>query len=84
MLYEVITSREAVGSLLVYVPEEPGEYIGIITDTDLRKKVVATGLDYRQPVSMIMSSPLLTVLSQSVCFDVLLKMMSTGISYNFV
>lgn len=74
-------SRDGIGSLLVYAPEEPGEYIGIITDTDLRKKVVATGLDYRQPVSMIMSSPLITVLSQSVCFDVLLKMMSTGIHH---
>lgn len=74
-------SRDGVGSLLIYAPEDPGEFIGIITDTDLRKKVVATGLDYRQPVSMIMSGPLMTVLSQAVCFDVLLKMMSTGIHH---
>lgn len=74
-------SRKGIGSLLIFAPEEPLEYIGIITDTDLRKKVVAKGLDYRQPVSMIMSSPLLTVLSQSVCFDVLLKMMTTGIHH---
>lgn len=74
-------SRDGVGSLLIYAPEDPGEFIGIVTDTDLRKKVVATGLDYRQPVSMIMSGPLITVLSQAVCFDVLLKMMSTGIHH---
>lgn len=76
-----LMSKKEIGSLLVYAPEEPGEHIGIITDTDLRKKVVATGLDYRQPVSMIMSSPLMTVLGQAVCFDVLLKMMSTGIHH---
>ncbi|MGL1931704.1 MAG: DUF294 nucleotidyltransferase-like domain-containing protein [Desulfotalea sp.] len=74
-------AKDGVGSLLIFAPEEPGEFIGIITDTDLRKKVVAVGLDYREPVSMIMSGPLLTVLSQAVCFDVLLKMMSTGIHH---
>lgn len=74
-------SKDGIGSLLIFAPEEPGEFIGIITDTDLRKKVVAVGFDYRQPVSMIMSGPLLTVLSQAVCFDVLLKMMSTGIHH---
>lgn len=74
-------SKDGVGSLLIFTPEEPGEFVGIITDTDLRKKVVAVCLDYRQPVSMIMSGPLLTVLSQAVCFDVLLKMMSTGIHH---
>ncbi len=42
---------------------------------------MAAGLDYHQPVSAIMNSPVLSVLSQSLCFDVLLKMMTTGIHH---
>ncbi len=76
-----IMSRQAIGSLLVYADEDPGAMIGIITDTDLRSKVIAEGRDIREPVAAIMSSPLKTVGSQTLCFDVLLKMMTTGIHH---
>ncbi|MEE4134467.1 MAG: DUF294 nucleotidyltransferase-like domain-containing protein [Desulforhopalus sp.] len=74
-------ARHGIGSLLVYPDEDPGAIIGIITDTDLRARVVAEGRDYRQPVTAIMSGPLKTVPSRALCFDVLLKMMSTGIHH---
>jgi len=74
-------ARHGVGSLLIYTPGKPEEVVGIITDKDLRKKVLAQGLDYTVPVGQIMSSPVQKVLSQSTCFDVLLKMMSTGIHH---
>lgn len=70
-----------IGSLLVHSPDNPEDVIGIVTDRDLRNKVLAKGRDYNDPVSEIMSSPVGTVLSQSVCFDALLKMMSTGIHH---
>ncbi|MDH3330069.1 MAG: DUF294 nucleotidyltransferase-like domain-containing protein, partial [Desulfobulbaceae bacterium] len=70
-----------VGSLLISKPGDPDDIIGIITDKDLRSKVLAQGMDYMTPVSKIMSSPVQTVLSQAVCFDVLLRMMSTGIHH---
>ena len=70
-----------VGCLLVHDTIDEEEIIGIITDHDLRCKVVAAGLDYKQPVATIMNSPVQTVLSQSLCFDVLLKMMATGIHH---
>ncbi len=70
-----------VGSILIHAEDDPEHIVGVITDRDLRSKVVAAGLDYGRPVSTIMSSPVQTVLSQSVCFDVLLKMMSTGIHH---
>ncbi len=70
-----------VGSLLIHHAEDPEEILGIVTDRDLRSKVVAAGLDYRLPVGNIMTGPVQKVLSQSICFDVLLKMMATGIHH---
>ncbi|WP_446009777.1 DUF294 nucleotidyltransferase-like domain-containing protein [Candidatus Electrothrix sp.] len=70
-----------VGSLLIHQPGLPEEIIGIITDRDLTRKVLATGRDYNEPVRNIMSSPVATVLSQSTCFDALLKMMSSSIHH---
>jgi len=74
-------ARYRIGSLLIHEPGEEEAIVGIITDRDLRNKVIAAGLDYRQPVSRIMSAPLATVLSQSSCFDALLMMMTTGIHH---
>ncbi len=76
-----IMARQRIGSLLVYVDEDPGAMIGIITDTDFRSKVIAEGRDIREPVSSIMSSPLKTVPADMLCFDVLLKMMTTSIHH---
>jgi CBS domain-containing protein len=64
-----------VGSLIVKGPE--GENLGIVTDRDLRIKVVAAALDYQTPVKHIMSSPIHTIESHNVCFDALLHMMHT-------
>ncbi|MCI5116795.1 MAG: CBS domain-containing protein [Candidatus Electrothrix sp. LOE1_4_5] len=74
-------AQHRVGSLLIHRPDLPDEIIGIITDRDLSTKVLAPGLDYNEPVRHIMSSPVATVLSQSTCFDVLLKMMSSSIHH---
>ncbi len=74
-------AKYRVGSLLVHEPNDEENIVGIITDRDLRGKVVAAGLDYTLPVREIMTGPVQTVLSQSLCFDVLLKMMSTGIHH---
>ena len=76
-----IMARQGIGSLLIYVDEDPGSMIGIVTDTDFRGKVIAAGRDFREPVSTIMSSPLKTVPAQMLCFDVLLKMMTTSIHH---
>ena len=74
-------SEHRIGSILISSPEDEKDFLGIVTDRDLRTKVVAAGLDYQEPVERIMSSPLVTVLSQSVCFDALMKMMSTGLHH---
>jgi len=55
---EVMTSRD-VGSVLVTVK---GKEMGILTERDLTRKVVAKGLDPKSAIAReIMSSPLLTI-----------------------
>ncbi|MCX8085147.1 MAG: DUF294 nucleotidyltransferase-like domain-containing protein [Calditerrivibrio sp.] len=60
---------------------ENGTALGIITDKDLRKKVVAKGLDYNTPVSSVMSSPVFTVESDITCFEAIVKMVSLGVHH---
>jgi CBS domain-containing protein len=71
-----------IGSLLVR--DGSGEIVGIITDKDLRTKVVARGLDYRTEVAQIMSAPIRSVAEQAVCFDALLAMMQDKIHHLMV
>lgn len=68
-----------VGCLLV--KDRDGKYIGLITDRDLRTKVVAQGMDYSSPVGSIMSSPLQTIPAHSLCFDALLEMMKRRVHH---
>jgi CBS domain-containing protein len=71
----IFMARMHVGSLLVKSPSK--DVIGIVTDRDLRTKVVAAGLDYQTPIKNIMSFPVNSIESHAVCFDALLKMMRT-------
>ncbi|MFH7321311.1 putative nucleotidyltransferase substrate binding domain-containing protein [Desulfurivibrio sp. D14AmB] len=68
-----------IGSLLVTDPG--GKIIGIVTDKDLRTKVVAAGLDYQTPVTKIMAAPVQTIPAHAVCFDAMLRMMRRRIHH---
>ncbi|MFA7384315.1 MAG: putative nucleotidyltransferase substrate binding domain-containing protein [Desulfurivibrionaceae bacterium] len=68
-----------IGSLLVHNQEK--KIIGIITDRDLRTKVVAAALDYQTPVGRIMATPLKSIPSHKVCFDAMLQMMHLSIHH---
>lgn len=61
------------GSILITAPN--GEYLGIVTDHDLRQKVVAAGLDLDAPVGRIMSTPLRTIPGNGLIFEALFTMM---------
>ncbi|MGB9438565.1 MAG: DUF294 nucleotidyltransferase-like domain-containing protein [Desulfobacterales bacterium] len=65
----------------IFVHERGGDYVGVVTDNDLRKKVTATGLDILKPVSEIMSSPLCTISSDSLVFEALMEMMKKNIKH---
>jgi len=50
---------DRIGSMLIV--DETKKPIGMVTDTDLRNRVVAEGLDVSSPVKGIMSSPVFTI-----------------------
>lgn len=66
-------SREAVGSVVVV--DEGGVGIGIVTDRDLRARVVAEGRDAAAtPAGAIMSAPLVTLEPAAFAFEAALEM----------
>lgn len=60
---------------------ELGDSLGILTDRDLRSRVVAGGLSYDAPVSQAMSAPAYTVAPDRLAGDVLLEMLDRGIRH---
>jgi CBS domain-containing protein len=65
--------QEGVGSLVVV--DDAGAPVGIVTDRDLRRKVVAEGRDpATTPARAIMSAPLVTLRPDSFAFEALLEM----------
>lgn len=83
-----ITIREAakimadcnIGSILVASPAN--HPLGIITDTDLRKKVVAmAGAVNERPVNEIMSSPVYTITGGKTVADMVMLMVKTKLRH---
>ncbi len=70
------------GSILI--KGEAGSLLGIVTDADLRVKVLAAGLPLDTPVKEVMSQPLHTIPPQSYAFDALLEMSRHGVSHLLV
>ncbi len=57
---------------------------GIVTDRDLREKVVAKGRDVQEPVKNIMGTSLIRVDARDYCFEVVLKMLRYNIHHVLV
>lgn len=60
-------SRAKSSAILVKSPS--GEPIGIVTDQDLRTRVLATGRNPAQPVSTIMTAPLVQIADRALLFE---------------
>ena len=60
---------------------DAGETLGIMTDRDLRSRVVAAGIDPDAPVSQVMSAPAYTVAADRIGSEVLLDMLDRGIRH---
>jgi CBS domain-containing protein len=71
-----LMTQRRVGSVVVV--ESSGAPIGILTDTDLRVKVVALGRSLDQPVLEVMSHPLHTISPDDYGFEALMSMSRHG------
>jgi CBS domain-containing protein len=68
----------------VVLVEEEGAPAGIVTDRDLRDKVVAKGRSVEDRVSSIMSVTLIKTEARDYCFEALLKMIRYNIHHLLV
>jgi CBS domain-containing protein len=53
----------------IVVVRATGEALGIVTDSDLRRRVVAAGLPGTTPVERVMSTPLVTIDASALFFE---------------
>ena len=63
------------------VQAESGDIIGIVTDGDIRERVVAANIDCQQQVHRIMSSPLVVISERSEIYEALLLMEQKGVQH---
>jgi CBS domain-containing protein len=81
------TIRQAAGRMVegrqsaALVVGSDGGPIGIVTDSDLRAKVVAEGHSIDAPVSQVMSHPVIAVDEKEPCFEVVLRMLQGNIHH---
>ncbi|WP_305857950.1 putative nucleotidyltransferase substrate binding domain-containing protein [Balneatrix alpica] len=77
-----LMSTESVSSLLIRAEANAdAPAIGIITDRDLRNRVLAVGLDANQPVSCILKPGLVSLESQAYVFEAMLCMLRHNIHH---
>ncbi|MFI5380103.1 MAG: DUF294 nucleotidyltransferase-like domain-containing protein [Tepidisphaerales bacterium] len=60
---------------------ESGREIGIVTDRDLRDRVLAAGVAAEEPVRRIMSSPLVTISERAQIYEAMLAMQRQNVQH---
>lgn len=78
---QVMTERSISSVVIV---DDRGLPVGIVTDRDLREKVVSKGRDIQEPVKNIMTLPLIRVDARDYCFEAVLKMLKYNIHHVLV
>ena len=78
-IHEAAKRMTAEGASAVLVPH--GDGFGIVTDSDLRSRVIAPGLSSDAPVSAIMTEPAYTVTADRLGGDVLLDMIERNVHH---
>jgi signal-transduction protein with cAMP-binding, CBS, and nucleotidyltransferase domain len=74
-----ICTREGASAILIR--GEDGRALGIVTDRDIRERVVAAGKDREAPCREIMSAPLVAVSRDTLLFDALNAMAANGVGH---
>ena len=77
-----LMTEQSVSSLVILDSSEPGStMVGILTDRDLRTRVLAVGLDSATPVSQVMSPDPITIQADDSVFEAMLSMLRHNIHY---
>lgn len=65
----------------IFIEDQKGRVCGLVTDNDLRTKVIAAGIDTASPVADIMSTPLAAIPTGATVFEALMVMMQKGFKH---
>ena len=74
-----LMARRRVGSIIVCNGNQ--ESVGMVTDTDLRTRALAQGMEYSAPISRVMSSPVLCISPDTFVFEAVLEMALQGVHH---
>jgi len=74
----ILMKQHRCSSILI---KQEGRFIGITTDQDFKNKVVAADLKISNPISDIMSSPLISISEHSSVFEAFIKIMKAGVKH---
>ncbi len=77
-LSRIMTTRKVTAAL---VASETSLVIGIITDHDLRARVITGSMDYNLPIHTIMSAPITKIRENALIYEALLLMEEKGVSH---
>jgi CBS domain-containing protein len=69
------------GSSSILITSGEDNYVGIVTDTDLRKRVIAAGVETSRPIREIMSAPLKTMDASQLYSDGMLTLLNEGLQH---
>jgi CBS domain-containing protein len=78
---QVARRMEQENSTYLMIPASDLQEAGIITESDLTRKVIATGYDINRPAVEVMSCPLHAVGEQAMVIEALMAMMQCGIKH---
>jgi PAS domain S-box-containing protein len=74
----LMTDQQADAALL---QADGGDIVGILTDSDIRRRVMAAGLAPQVPAHRVMSAPLITIAEQAVIYEALLLMEQRNVQH---
>ena len=77
-LSRLMTARMVTAAL---VASETGDIIGIVTDHDLRARVLAENIDLGVPIHTIMSAPLTKIPEHALIYEALMRMEEKGVRH---
>ena len=72
-------SRKNQNGMLIRGPQ--GEFLGLVTDKDLRHRVIARGKSFDDPVYSIMSSPVVSVPDNALLFEALVSLQQNKVTH---
>jgi len=78
---QVAARMKQENSSYLMVPSSEPESAGIITESDLTRKVIAAGYDIGRPAAEVMSIPLRTIGENAMMFEALMRMMEYNVKH---